>query len=218
MPLPPQTGFGPPYQQVREHLIFRQGDSRPRALDQAQRRSHRSRRRQLARRDARTASRVAIRISRWVENPAPRRRSCCIACRAASSTTRSPIPTSSRSGAPFIRRSASPSICPAARRWRGRSIRAIRACSSASPRSFPRSRPKAAWPRSSIPTTAALIASTTSRRASSSSTSKRACRSIGIGFARRRRRSVSIGGCSRPSAIRSRTGIRRPLRPPACAA
>jgi membrane-bound lytic murein transglycosylase F len=34
--LPPQSGFGPPYQQVREHLIFRQGDSRPRTLEQAQ--------------------------------------------------------------------------------------------------------------------------------------------------------------------------------------
>jgi membrane-bound lytic murein transglycosylase F len=32
--LPEQTGFGPPYQQVREHLIFRQGDPRPRRLDQ----------------------------------------------------------------------------------------------------------------------------------------------------------------------------------------
>jgi membrane-bound lytic murein transglycosylase F len=32
--LPPQTGFGPPYQQVREHLIFRQSDFRPRRLDQ----------------------------------------------------------------------------------------------------------------------------------------------------------------------------------------
>jgi membrane-bound lytic murein transglycosylase F len=36
MPLPPQTGFGPPYQQVREHLIFRQDDSRPRTVEQAQ--------------------------------------------------------------------------------------------------------------------------------------------------------------------------------------
>jgi membrane-bound lytic murein transglycosylase F len=34
--LPTQTGFGPPYQQVREHLIFRQGDSRPRNVEQAQ--------------------------------------------------------------------------------------------------------------------------------------------------------------------------------------
>src|SRR5690606_4318402 len=33
--LPPQTGFGPPYQQVREHLIFRQNDARPRRLEQA---------------------------------------------------------------------------------------------------------------------------------------------------------------------------------------
>src|SRR5690348_12445534 len=33
--LPPQVGFGPPYQQVREHLIFRQGDVRPRNLGQA---------------------------------------------------------------------------------------------------------------------------------------------------------------------------------------
>ncbi len=33
--LPPKTGFGPPYQQVREHLIYRQGDTRPRDLEQA---------------------------------------------------------------------------------------------------------------------------------------------------------------------------------------
>ena len=32
--LPPQTGFGPPYQQVREHLIFRQGDTKPRRFEQ----------------------------------------------------------------------------------------------------------------------------------------------------------------------------------------
>lgn len=32
--LPTQTGFGPPYQQVREHLIFRQGDSKPRGVEQ----------------------------------------------------------------------------------------------------------------------------------------------------------------------------------------
>lgn len=33
--LPPQTEFGPPYQQVKEHLIFRAGDRRPRNLQQA---------------------------------------------------------------------------------------------------------------------------------------------------------------------------------------
>jgi membrane-bound lytic murein transglycosylase F len=33
--LPPETAFGPPYQQVREHLIFRQRDSRPRDIAQA---------------------------------------------------------------------------------------------------------------------------------------------------------------------------------------
>ena len=33
--LPPETAFGPPYQQVREHLIFRQRDSRPRDVTQA---------------------------------------------------------------------------------------------------------------------------------------------------------------------------------------
>lgn len=33
--LPPDTSFGPPYQEVREHLIYRQGNSRPRTLDQA---------------------------------------------------------------------------------------------------------------------------------------------------------------------------------------
>ncbi len=32
--LPPGTGFGPPFQQVREHLIYRQGQSRPKSLDQ----------------------------------------------------------------------------------------------------------------------------------------------------------------------------------------
>ncbi|HEY4367284.1 MAG TPA: membrane-bound lytic murein transglycosylase MltF [Steroidobacteraceae bacterium] len=32
--LPQYTGFGPPYQQVREHLIFRQGETRPRDLAQ----------------------------------------------------------------------------------------------------------------------------------------------------------------------------------------
>ena len=32
--LPKGTGFGPPFQQVREHLIYRQGDTRPRSLDQ----------------------------------------------------------------------------------------------------------------------------------------------------------------------------------------
>lgn len=35
MRLPPQTAFGPPYQQVREHLIFRQGATRARNLRQA---------------------------------------------------------------------------------------------------------------------------------------------------------------------------------------
>jgi len=33
--LPPNTSFGPPYQQVREHLIFRQGERRPSTLEQA---------------------------------------------------------------------------------------------------------------------------------------------------------------------------------------
>ena len=33
--LPDKTGFGPPYQQVREHLIFRQDEARPRNLAQA---------------------------------------------------------------------------------------------------------------------------------------------------------------------------------------
>jgi membrane-bound lytic murein transglycosylase F len=34
MRLPRGTGFGPPFQQVREHLIYRQGASRPRSLSQ----------------------------------------------------------------------------------------------------------------------------------------------------------------------------------------
>jgi membrane-bound lytic murein transglycosylase F len=33
--LPPHTGFGPPYQQVKEHLIFRQREPRPRNIVQA---------------------------------------------------------------------------------------------------------------------------------------------------------------------------------------
>jgi membrane-bound lytic murein transglycosylase F len=32
--LPKDAGFGPPFQQVREHLIYRQGDSRPKSLNQ----------------------------------------------------------------------------------------------------------------------------------------------------------------------------------------
>lgn len=34
MPLPRGTGFGPPFQQVKEHLIYRQGEARPRSLAQ----------------------------------------------------------------------------------------------------------------------------------------------------------------------------------------
>jgi len=34
MRLPSETGFGPPYQQVREHLIYRQGGVKPRNLSQ----------------------------------------------------------------------------------------------------------------------------------------------------------------------------------------
>jgi membrane-bound lytic murein transglycosylase F len=34
MRLPPQVAFGPPYQQVREHLIYRQGEARARTLRQ----------------------------------------------------------------------------------------------------------------------------------------------------------------------------------------
>jgi membrane-bound lytic murein transglycosylase F len=33
--LPSNASFGPPYQQVREHLIFRQGETRPRTIKQA---------------------------------------------------------------------------------------------------------------------------------------------------------------------------------------
>jgi membrane-bound lytic murein transglycosylase F len=32
MVLPPELAFGPPFQQVREHLIYRQGEARPRSL------------------------------------------------------------------------------------------------------------------------------------------------------------------------------------------
>lgn len=33
--LPPRTGFGPPYQQVKEHLVFRMGSPRPRTMHEA---------------------------------------------------------------------------------------------------------------------------------------------------------------------------------------
>ena len=33
--LPDNASFGPPYQQVREHLIFRQGETKPRTIKQA---------------------------------------------------------------------------------------------------------------------------------------------------------------------------------------
>ncbi len=35
--LPPKAEFGPPYQQVKQHLIYRQGDPRPRDIEQASR-------------------------------------------------------------------------------------------------------------------------------------------------------------------------------------
>ncbi len=36
-PLPPHASFGPPFQEVKEHLVYRQSEARPRSLDQANR-------------------------------------------------------------------------------------------------------------------------------------------------------------------------------------
>ena len=77
--------------------------------------------------------------------------------------------------------------------------------------------PKGGSRRFSTRTTATVTASTTSSRAYSWSTSRRGCRVIATGSARPRRRSASTGDCSRRSATRSRTGIRLRLRTRACA-
>ncbi len=66
--LPPNAGFGPPYQQVREHLIFRQRDRRPRDLIQAGR-GHI----EVVAGSSHAASLEQLRTSHpnlsWVENP-----------------------------------------------------------------------------------------------------------------------------------------------------
>jgi membrane-bound lytic murein transglycosylase F len=102
MRLPDELAFGPPFQQVREHLIYRQGESRPVSLAQVLNRhievvegsAH-----------AQTLERLRQREPRltWVENPATETEE-------------------------LLRKSGSRSICRAASRWPGRSIRAMRAC------------------------------------------------------------------------------------------
>jgi membrane-bound lytic murein transglycosylase F len=66
--LPPQTRFGPPYQQVREHLIYRQGDPRPRSLDQLE-----SGHVEVVAGTSHAATLESLRVSypklSWVENP-----------------------------------------------------------------------------------------------------------------------------------------------------
>jgi membrane-bound lytic murein transglycosylase F len=68
MQLPREVAFGPPYQQVREHLIYRQGGPRIRALQQAVR-SHI----EVVAGSAHAASlemaRMAVPNLSWVENP-----------------------------------------------------------------------------------------------------------------------------------------------------
>jgi membrane-bound lytic murein transglycosylase F len=66
--LPRDCGFGPPFQQVREHLIYRQGTTRPRGLDQALN-AHI----EVVTGSSHAATLEQLRLSRprlaWVENP-----------------------------------------------------------------------------------------------------------------------------------------------------
>jgi len=68
MKLPSQTGFGPPYQQVREHLIFRQGGVRVRNLAQAVN-SHIEVVAGSAHAATLEQARLAVPNLSWVENP-----------------------------------------------------------------------------------------------------------------------------------------------------
>jgi membrane-bound lytic murein transglycosylase F len=66
--LPPGASFGPPYQQVKEHLIFRQGDARPRNIREASR-GHI----EVTAGSAHAATLERLRLTHptlsWVENP-----------------------------------------------------------------------------------------------------------------------------------------------------
>ncbi|HWK74154.1 MAG TPA: membrane-bound lytic murein transglycosylase MltF [Povalibacter sp.] len=68
MKLPSQTSFGPPYQQVREHLIFRQGSVRARNLAQAVN-SHIEVVTGSAHAATLEQARLAVPNLSWVENP-----------------------------------------------------------------------------------------------------------------------------------------------------
>jgi len=68
MRLPPDIAFGPPYQQVREHLIYRQGAVRIRNLQQAVD-SHIEVVGGSAHAASLEASRIAVPNLSWVENP-----------------------------------------------------------------------------------------------------------------------------------------------------
>ena len=69
MKLPPQLAFGPPYQQVREHLIYRQGGTRARNLQQTVD-AHIEVVAGSAHAASLEASRVAVPDLSWVENAA----------------------------------------------------------------------------------------------------------------------------------------------------
>lgn len=66
--LPRQTGFGPPFQQVQEHLVYRQGNTRPRRMAQALR-SHI----EVVAGSSHAATLERLRLAlpnlSWVENP-----------------------------------------------------------------------------------------------------------------------------------------------------
>src|SRR5437868_7732048 len=68
MRLPSETGFGPPYQQVREHLIFRQGEAPARNLSQAVN-SHIEVVTGSAHAATLEQARLAVPNLSWVENP-----------------------------------------------------------------------------------------------------------------------------------------------------
>ena len=67
-PVPPKVSFGPPFQEVKEHLVYRQSEDRPRSLAQANR-GHI----EVVAGSSHAATLEQLRLNRpelvWVENP-----------------------------------------------------------------------------------------------------------------------------------------------------
>ena len=215
--LPANTSFGPPYQQVREHLIFRQGETRPRTIKQANE-GHI----EVVGGSAHAATLEQWRALNpnlsWVENPLAETEELLYRL-----SRREFDYTVADSNEFAIGRAFHPEIRIAFDLSQGKSLAWVvdtRDASLLQARDcvlFVAAAPKGGSRRFSIRTTATATASTTSSRAYSWSTSRRGCRTIATGSARPPRKSASTGDCSRRSATRNRIGIRPRLRTPACA-